>query len=99
VLWIGVGAGARQIGEVQREVAARCTGAGVELEGRPFTPHLTLGRWRASKRTRRADALRALSADPLTPVAHLTVDHVTLYQSRLSSEGSTYTALARANLT
>lgn len=99
VLWIGVGKGANEIGEVQRVVADRCDRLGVELEGRPFTPHLTLARWRASERSRRADAVRALSADPLTPIGRFTVDHVTLYQSRLSQEGSRYTALARANLT
>jgi 2'-5' RNA ligase len=31
-------------------------------------------------------------------VATLRVDHATLYQSRLSSAGPSYTALARANL-
>jgi 2'-5' RNA ligase len=99
VLWIGVGEGARQLGEVQREVAARCQGLGLALEGRPFTPHLTLARWRVSARPRRAQALRVLSGDLLTPIGRITVDHVTLYQSRLSQEGSTYTALAHANLT
>ncbi len=99
VLWLGISRGVDDVISVHREVAARCARVGVELEGRPFHPHLTLGRWRAHERSRRADAVRAMAADPLDPIARVTVDHVTLYRSLLSSTGSTYTALARANLT
>jgi 2'-5' RNA ligase len=96
ILWIGVEEGAKQIGEVQREVANRLTRLGVALERRPFHPHLTLARWRTSLPTDRA---RALSAEPHAAVARLGVDHVTLYNSRLSPAGPTYTALTRVNLT
>jgi 2'-5' RNA ligase len=99
VLWVGISSGVDDVISVQQEVAARCARVGTELEGRPFHPHLTLGRWRTNERTRRADAIGAMAADPLDPIARLTVDHVTLYRSVLSSAGSTYTALARANLT
>jgi len=96
ILWVGVGEGATQIGEVQREVASRLTRLGVALERRPFHPHLTLARWRTSDPT---DRRRVLSADPHATVARLGVDHFTLYQSRLSPAGPTYTALTRVNLT
>jgi 2'-5' RNA ligase len=96
ILWIGIGEGAKEIGAAQREVANRLTHAGVMLERRPFHPHLTLARWRTSFP---ADRQRALSAEPQTVVARMGVDHVTLYHSRLSAAGPTYTALTRANLT
>ena len=96
ILWLGVGEGATQIGEVQREVASRLTRFGVPLERRPFHPHLTLARWRTSDPT---DRRRALSVDPHAVVARLGVDHLTLYHSRLSPAGPTYTALTRVNLT
>jgi RNA 2',3'-cyclic 3'-phosphodiesterase len=94
VLWIGVESGAEPAIALQHELAARVASHDVRLESRPFRPHLTLARWRAS---RSADRERALAA-VRHAVARLRVDHATLYQSRLSSAGPSYTALARANL-
>ena len=102
VLWLGVEAGAEKIVEVQRAVASRVERLGVALERRPFHPHLTLARWRTSRTSRTArpsDRQRALSTDTHKPVARVHIDHATLYQSRLSPAGPTYTALTRANLT
>jgi 2'-5' RNA ligase len=96
ILWIGVGRGGSEIIELQREVSRRLEGLGIILEQRPFHPHLTLARWRTS---RRADRPRALSAESGVAVALVNVDHVTLYQSRLSPAGPAYAALARAALT
>ena len=96
VLWLGVGDGSAEIVEVQRVVVRRLEGLGIALERRPFHPHLTLARWRTS---RPADRPRVLSADSRGAVARVNVDHVTLYQSRLSPAGPAYTALTRANLT
>jgi 2'-5' RNA ligase len=95
VLWLAVGEGSDEIVEVQRVVASRLGGLGVTLEPRPFHPHLTLARWRAS----RPDRQRVLAAGSQAVVARVYVDRVTLYQSRLSPAGSAYTALTRANLT
>ena len=105
VLWLGVEAGAEKIVEVQRAVASRVERLGVALERRPFHPHLTLARWKTSKASTTSktscatDRQRALSADTHKPVARVNIDHATLYQSRLSPGGPTYTALTRANLT
>ena len=96
VLWLGAGEGAAEVINTQRVVAGRVAGCGLTLEARPFHPHLTIARWRAS----RPDAARrALSSAPHTPIARVSVDHVTLYQSRLTPDGPAYTALARATLT
>jgi 2'-5' RNA ligase len=96
VLWLGVADGASEVIETQRVVARRAAQAGVPLEERPFHPHLTLGRWRSSCRD---DARRALSAAPNTPIARVTVDHVTLYESRPTPAGPVHTVVARATLT
>jgi 2'-5' RNA ligase len=96
ILWLGVGHGGSEIIRLQREAARRLEGLGVALERRPFHPHLTLARWRSSRAT---DRERALSAESRATVARVNVDHVTLYQSRLSPAGPVYTALTRANLT
>jgi RNA 2',3'-cyclic 3'-phosphodiesterase len=96
VLWIGVGSGARDLVELQRVIASRIAALGLPIEDRAFHPHLTLARWRES---RPADRSRALAVVARGVVARAHVDGATLYQSRLSPSGPTYTALARANLT
>jgi 2'-5' RNA ligase len=96
VLWIGVGSGARDLVELQQVIASRIAALGLPIEDRAFHPHLTLARWRES---RPADRSRALAVAARGVVARARVDGATLYQSRLSPSGPTYTALARANLT
>ncbi len=96
VLWVGIGAGADQLRSLQREVAARVATHGVALEARDFHPHLTLGRWTAS---RPSDGARALGDKRPGTMASENVARVTLFESRLSSSGASYTALAHANLT
>lgn len=96
VLWIGVGSGASELVELQRVIASRIAALGLPVEDRAFHPHLTLARWRES---RPADRRRALGVAPRGAVARAHIDGATLYQSRLSPSGPTYTALARANLT
>jgi 2'-5' RNA ligase len=94
VLWIGVASGAEPASALQRELAERVARHDVPLETKPFHPHLTVGRWRESAS---ADRHRVVAADH-RGVAGVHVDHATLYQSRLSSAGPSYTPLARANL-
>ena len=95
VLWVGVAAGAQEMIAVQRELAGRVRQLGITLEDRPFHPHLTLARWRESGA---ADRRRVGEAASATTIARIHVDHATLYRSRLSPSGSTYTPLARATL-
>jgi 2'-5' RNA ligase len=96
ILWLGVRGGEGDMVELQREVARRAEGLGISLEQRPFHPHVTLARWRSSAP---ADRERAVSVESSVDRVGATVDHVTLYRSRLSPAGPAYTALARANLT
>lgn len=93
-LWIGVKSGAEQIIRVQSIVADRLERIGVEREHRPFSPHLTLGRWRDS---RPSDRPRASGAEPPT-ISRVDVNSVTLFQSRVTSDGSTYTRLVETPL-
>jgi len=95
VLWVGAAAGEADSIGLQRELADRVRRLGVEIDQRPFHPHLTLARWKTS---RGADRSRALAARRDGAIARVHVDHATLYQSRLSSAGPTYTPLARATL-
>ena len=94
VLWLGVSEGATELAALHRLVARRLGALDVRLEDREFHPHLTIGRWRESKASDRA----RLRAGPPVSTPAMTVDHVTLYESRVSSEGPTHIERARALL-
>jgi RNA 2',3'-cyclic 3'-phosphodiesterase len=93
-LWLGVKSGGEQVIRVQALVAQRLEALGIERDRRPFSPHLTLARWRES---RPADRPRSTTASPPT-IASVDAHGVTLFQSRVTSAGSTYTALVECPL-
>jgi 2'-5' RNA ligase len=95
VLWIGASTGEGETIAVQRQLADRVAPLGIPVEGRLFHPHLTLARLKDS---RPSDRTRFLAAGGDNIVATTQVDHATLYQSKLSSQGPSYTALAHATL-
>ena len=94
-LWLGISEGARELGGLERLVKERLTPLALRLEERPLNAHLTLARWRNA---RRSDRVRALAMDRQAVIARARIGYVTLYHSRLTSSGPTYTALARATL-
>jgi 2'-5' RNA ligase len=95
VLWLGLTAGVSEVIAVQREIAARVTGLGIELERRRFQPHLTLARWRTS---RRSDRQVPGTAEWAHAVARIEVEDVSLIHSRLTPAGPVYTPLSRGRL-
>jgi len=96
ILWVGAGAGAADVSRVNGECALRIHRLGLAVEDRPFHPHVTLGRFRAGHR---GEVERAIDGEARRPIATVHIDHATLYQSRLSSAGPSYVALAHATLT
>ena len=87
-LWIGVKSGAEEVIRCSRSSRDDWQTLGVERERRPFSPHLTLARWRESRPSDRPGT----SATVLPHhIARVDVNTVTLFQSRVSSAGSTYT--------
>jgi 2'-5' RNA ligase len=94
VLWVGP-AFAEDLARLAAAVSGKVDpliGAG---EARPFTPHVTLARVKDAGKA--VEWSRALDARRwVTTVTR--VDHVTLYLSRPSSKGPTYTALCKAHL-
>jgi 2'-5' RNA ligase len=97
VLWLGTLQGGQEAGEVHAAVARRLASAGVTADSRPFRPHLTLARWREGRGARSAASMIAREFDRASGdrvIARVPVEAVTLYESRPSSKGPTYTALA-----
>jgi 2'-5' RNA ligase len=92
VLWLGIGEGLDALRALHREISRRLEPGKRAQE--PFHPHLTLARFR--DRVAR-DQLAEMTAFPAA-AGPSPIDRVTLYESRLSPKGPTYTAVAEAPL-
>jgi 2'-5' RNA ligase len=89
VLWVGLDGDLDALGAIQARLDRGLRHAGFELEERAYSPHITLARRRPAARG---------GAPPGWPPEHVSrdpipVDHVTLFESRLSPRGATYIAL------
>jgi len=92
VLWIGVTGGREPLVAIEREITSRLTPLGIEEEDRAYSPHLTLARVREPAGLRSARLLDGLT-DREIGVAR--IDAITLFQSKLSPKGPSYTPLLR----
>jgi 2'-5' RNA ligase len=90
VVWLGLDRGADALAALHEEVQRRLADVPFRRESRAFSPHLTLARFKHGGT--RVDVER-ISRVALRPAGGCTIDHVTLYQSRLSPRGPTYTPL------
>jgi 2'-5' RNA ligase len=93
VVWMGIGQGADALAQVAGALERGLAAAGIAPEDRGFVAHVTLGRVRSPRGVGRLAA--PLEAPGWSPPAPFRIDHLTLFQSRLSSAGPTYTALRR----
>jgi 2'-5' RNA ligase len=92
VLWIGLAGDLSAVHDLQTRLASGLRQAGLptEEEDRAFRPHITLARRRATARAGKPEGWPpARTPSPNT----FTMEHLTLFQSRLSPRGPTYTSL------
>jgi 2'-5' RNA ligase len=95
VLWAGLAGDTVAMAELVRELDRSGRQLGVEPEPRGFTPHVTIGRVRSPRASRRLVAeIERLS--PGVAGESFRVPALTLFRSELLSDGSRYTALASA---
>ncbi len=92
VLWIGVTGGREPLVAIEREVTSRLTPLGIEEEARAYSPHLTVARLREPAGLRSARLLDGLTD---REIGNTRIDAITLFQSKLSPKGPTYTPLLR----
>ena len=94
VVWMG----ATDVDAMRRLAAlvnARIDPIVANQETRPYSPHLTIARVKDPGRgVDWAGAMAAITVEPTVS----RVDHITLYESRVTSKGSTYTVRMRAPL-
>lgn len=89
-VWAGV-TPVEPVAFLAAKVEAALVQAGVEPEGRKFTPHVTLARLKHAAEGRVAHWLETNAAFRAGPV---TVDHFVLYRSHLGKEAAHYEVLA-----
>ena len=96
VLWIGV-EGEPRLELLHHDLEVAAADVGVEVEGRPFRPHVTLARMREVPELERARAL-ARVARRIPFSATEDVAAITLYDSVLAPTGSRYRRVHTASL-
>src|SRR5207244_8722401 len=88
VLWVGLDGDLEALSHLQARLDAALREAGFPVEDRPFRAHVTLARRRE---TARGGAPAGWPPQDRLSHAAFTMDHLTLFQSRLSPRGPTYT--------
>ncbi len=100
VIWMGVDEPSGKLLQLQQQLNLELTRHGFEVDTRPFSPHLTLSRVKASLKAEELQRLQRLltvkESQPSTPVYH--VRHLSIMKSELSGTGSIYTCLHQATL-
>ena len=96
VVWVGC-EGVAPLELLQHRLEQQMATLGFEVEGRPFRPHVTLGRARKEARARDFEGL-AETVDGLHYEAVALVDSVDLMQSELRRDGARYRVRHRVEL-
>jgi 2'-5' RNA ligase len=92
VVWVDVNRGRHELTAIHRELGIRLRAAGVALESRPFTPHLTLARVRDGQE-RRARRVADRLSEVRVPVVSWHVAGITRFHSDLSGAAPRYVAV------
>lgn len=95
-LWIGAGAGAQAMVALHDAIQRKLTRLGYRSEHRRFVPHVTLGRVGRDSPPR--PLVRELAGLAEYEAGSMLVDEVTVFASKLTSDGPLYEVLARAPL-
>lgn len=97
VVWVDVDAGRHELMAIHRELGVRLRAAGVALEDRPFTPHLTLARVRDGQERRARRVAERLSEVRVRSVRwHVTA--ITRFHSDLSGPAPRHVAVQHVAL-
>lgn len=93
VIWGGVHGGTDILASLQGTLTALLQHEGFALDGRPFSPHLTLARLRDPLSPEERARLIEQSQANFEPVGTVHVEHLSVMKSELTREGPRYTPL------
>jgi 2'-5' RNA ligase len=97
VVWIGLKDGLPSLTAIHEELNARLRPLGFAPEDRPFSAHLTLARVKDVVKGSAAAVRGTIREADVSP-ARCRVNHATVFESRLSPRGSTYSQRLRIPL-
>ena len=99
VIWAGVSGGAEGLEDLHRRAEQAVSGLGWSTDGRPFRPHLTLGRVRDRINGRQRQAISdTVSGARLPAIRSWRPDNVRLYRSVLTPRGARYSNLGEVQI-
>ena len=93
VFWAGIEA-PPELARLAAEVESAMAALGFPVENRPFSPHLTLARFKVPRPQPRLQAILARQGDPL--LGTFEASEFFLWESRLSPGGAEYRKVARS---
>jgi RNA 2',3'-cyclic 3'-phosphodiesterase len=93
VLWGGIQEPAGQLDALAERVRMEVKALGLDVDTRPFHPHVTLGRVKVPQK--HFDFKRILTQVPMPISLPVKLDHFCLYQSQLRPEGARYEILQK----
>lgn len=96
VIWAGVGLGAAESARITEVIETKLQIIGMPKEERKFHPHMTLGRVRGPKNCEKLRGM--IETIKFEAGSKINVDHLTLFRSQLTPQGSIYTPLFKANM-
>ena len=92
VIWLGLDSWKENLLPMQQEIESTLESLGFEPEGKPFRPHLTLGRVKSLKSGE--DLVDLMERDRGIDLGPFGVDRIILFRSDLRPTGPLYTPLA-----
>lgn len=93
VLWAGMSLGGERLTALADRLREAVRDQGFSVDAKPFSPHVTLGRFRRDARVPPQAVEDVLRRWEATGFGRLTVDRVVLYASTLTPAGPVYAAL------
>jgi 2'-5' RNA ligase len=96
VIWIGLVEGDGILIPLQKEMDASLEKIGFQPEGRPFRPHLTLGRVKSNRG--KEELMRRVEKYREEEIGNFQVEKVILFKSDLTPAGPIYTPLREVRL-
>ena len=99
VIWAGVSGGSESLEDLHQRAEHAVHNLGWTPDGRPFRPHLTLGRVRDRVNARQREAISvAVARARLPAVRSWSPDTVRLYRSVLTPRGAQYSSLGEVQI-
>ncbi len=95
VIWAGVANGSDRLVALQQAVATAAVAAGIDIEARPYHPHITLGRIRRADPQARHDLIHAVQAVETADFGILRIDQVDVMRSELTADGACHHLVKR----